>query len=25
MDIDVPFLMQEAVCGLYAVSGNHAS
>ena len=25
MDIDVPFLMQEAICGLYAVLRNHWS
>ena len=25
MDIDVPLLMQKAICGLYAVTGNHWS
>ena len=25
MDIDVPLLMQKAICGLYAVLGNHWS
>ena len=25
MDIDVPLLMQKAICGLYTVLGNHWS